>query len=228
MRFFILPAAALTLLTVSPAQAQQVDVPPATPPSAPTPAAAPTAPAPPATLFKLGADASRIEIGVWGVTLPFYSGVERQLGQHWSFTADVSPSVSFAGRRAGGVQLNRLGAALGGRYYYSQARRQRKGKPVQALGGTYLQLQYHSEFTGYYGNYYYYGPINDRLQYRHAPGVQALWGYQRRLGQRGFCDLGAGLRLHRSDDFYYEGVYFVENSRLSVGPTFRVRIGLAF
>ncbi|GAB2946957.1 hypothetical protein GCM10027048_09960 [Hymenobacter coalescens] len=168
----------------------------------------------------------RAEAGPWGVSVALYGGVERQLGQHWSFTTDLTPSLGFDRRPRRGAALHRLGAALGTRYYYSQARRQRKGKPVRALNGTYLQLQYRSEFNGYYGGDYY--GTRWRMYYRHTPSLDAFWGYQRQLGRRGFCDLGAGVGLRRPDYFLSQSLDLIEGRNLALGAALRARVGVVF
>lgn len=173
-------------------------------------------------MFKLGLDAPRLTGGYWGFSAPLYGGVERQLGQHFSFTADLNANVGFTYRFTSPVALTNLGFSLGGRYYYSQARRARKGKPVAPLSGTYLQLQYSSELEGHYSFGY---DDTYRLSYRHRPGVDVLWGYQRRLGKHGFTDLGAGLRL-TSRDVYTEN--WGTRQGLGIQPVLRARIGLAF
>jgi hypothetical protein len=177
-------------------------------------------PAAPATLFKLGLDAPRATAGYWGFTLPLYAGVERQLGRHWSLTADVNAGIGAGNGLSSAVQLGRFGTSVGTRYYYSQARRQRRGKPVMALGGTYLQLQGSAEFTRHY---YYFGealPI-----YRCTPSAELLWGYQRRLGRYGFLDAGAGVRVLNSPWYNSQGN---QTTQWSVEPVLRLRAGLAF
>ncbi|RTQ53679.1 hypothetical protein EJV47_02780 [Hymenobacter gummosus] len=224
---FLIPLAASALLSISPAQAQSATTPPAIP--APLPVAASAAPAPPATLFKLGADVFRVGFGGGRLVLPFYGGAERQLARHWSLTADLGSDISWGSRYARGLELERLSLALGARYYYSQGRRQRKGKLVRTLGGTYLQLQYRSGLSGYFDNYYY-GPYYnyDRLTYRHVPGLEVLWGYQRRLGRHGFCDLGAGVGARYDDKIYGEGLRFPDDTYWALTPTLRARVGVAF
>ncbi|RTQ53677.1 hypothetical protein EJV47_02770 [Hymenobacter gummosus] len=215
----------LAALTTSTALAQQADTPPPTPApaAAPAPLVAPALTAPPATLFKLGLDAPRLWLGYWGVGVPLYAGVERQLGRHFSLTGDVNVGVGFGGGRRG-PELQRFGGALGTRYYYGQARRLRKGKSVAALSGTYLQLQVASEFEG---RLLYDYPYNQRL-YRHTPSLELLWGYQRRLGRYGFMDVGAGLKLWRTDSYLYNGGTIEATRPLKLEPTLRARIGLAF
>jgi hypothetical protein len=204
----------LAVLATSAALAQQPD----------SLAKAPTPAAPPATMFKLGLDVPRLWLGYWGAGVPLYGGMERQLGQHWSFTADLNVGLGTSFRR-GGFALQQFGAALGTRYYYSQARRLRKGKPVRALGGTYLQLQAASEFEGYFGYDIY--PYN-QLYYRHTPKLELLWGYQRRLGRYGFMDVGAGISTSRQNRYSYSPNGDTWRRVWTVEPTLRARIGLAF
>ena len=211
MRFYLTSAAAaFTLLLATPSRAQQAETPPA-------------APVPPATLFKLGADALRTEVGAWGVSLPLYGGVERQLGRHWSFTADLTPNVSLSDR---GPRLSRLGVALGPRYYYNQARRQRLNKTTRLLNGPYLQLQYRSEFRGYYGGAYYGTP--GQRYYRHLPSLDALWGYQHQVGRYGFFDLGAGLGLRHDEPYLGEALRLPDDTAWGLTLTLRARVGVAF
>ncbi|GAB2946964.1 hypothetical protein GCM10027048_09970 [Hymenobacter coalescens] len=204
-RFAGLP---LALFTVSAAWAQQPDTLRARP-----------VPASPATMFKLGLDAARVTGGYSGFTLPLYAGVERQLGQHWSLTADANVGLGPGNGLGSVAQLGRFGASVGARYYYSRARRQHKGKPVTALGGTYLQLQGSAEFSRlmpFYGE--------GRSSFRYHPGVELLWGYQRRLGRYGFMDVGAGLRVHNEPQYYYYGG--PQRGFWRVEPLLRARIGL--
>lgn len=208
LRFVFAPSA---LLITSAALAQQ----PESLPSAPTPAPAPL------TRFKLGLDVPRLATGHYsGFSLPLYAGLERQLGSHWSFTTDANFGIgtSYYNRDESPIHLNRFGLSAGARYYYGQARRLRKGKPVTALNGFYVQAQGSTEFYRSYSFYDY----DARPIYRLTPSAELLWGYQRSLGRHGFLDAGAGLRAQRQR--VYDGL---RSHEFGLEPVLRVRVGLA-
>ncbi|AYA38149.1 hypothetical protein D3Y59_14540 [Hymenobacter oligotrophus] len=183
----------------------------------PVPDSARTATATPQTLFKLGVSPPKAWGSYWGFKAPLYVGVERAVGKHFSATLDSDVLVGFSrgGRLAG------LTPSVGVRYYYNQARRQRLGKATTRLGGTYVQLQYTSNFTRMYSPLTYDGPA----QFQHEPSAELLWGWQRQLGRYGFVDAGAGLQMRQQP--WYQG-YSTPSYRWQPSILLRVRAGFAF
>ncbi|WP_019948692.1 hypothetical protein [Hymenobacter aerophilus] len=119
---------------------------------------------------------------------------ERKLNSALAVQAELSPAVVRYRQDDG--QLNRaLGARvqLMGRYYHNLERRIRKGKGQGSFSGNYIALALGSKLGRhtYETPFYFLSPnANGRGS---AADVALLYGWQRRLGRRGFVDANVGL-----------------------------------
>jgi hypothetical protein len=152
--------------------------------------AAPAAAPPTATLLKIGTGLTRgLTIGGYmGTALPLVISVERQFAPAWSAYANGSSAWRVSGRRIAPEQgtrsayLTELGADLGVRHYYGQARRQASGRVPGLLTGNYLAAQASTSFTPNYA---------PKL-YHQVTALSWMWGTQHRLGGHGLLDAYAG------------------------------------
>lgn len=80
-------------------------------------------------------------------------------------------------------------STIGGRYYYDQPRRIRKGKSANNFSANYLSLQF-DNIIQIRVNY----SKDDEQQSISKPTINLLYGIQRRLGKFGYFDLNGGFR----------------------------------
>jgi len=185
------------------------------------PAAATSAPSTmwlPNTLFKLGTGLSRQSgYGSYsGLLLPITLGIEHQFTPKISVYFNLSPMLraNGLGHRPNDLpflQLSRINADLGARYYYNQAKREQRGRAHGPFVGNYLALQVGSDIYSYryetYDTRRYYG-----YDYSH---IALLWGMQRRIGQWGLFDGNVGIAA--TDRRYTTSKLLLElNARISL------------
>ncbi len=169
-----------------------------TPPAASPAAAAPSVPiatAPPQKLLlKVGLNAGRAVRwgGYYGLSarLPLAVGAEYALSNKFTLYGQLDadfrlPSQSaYYGDRALTIPTGALG--VGARYYYNQAGRERRNRPHGPFVGNYLALEAHTEIRRNYGS---------DLRNNFSPGLNLVWGMQRRLGHNFLFDFNAGVGL---------------------------------
>ena len=173
---------------------------PVTPPPASSTGAA-TVPAeatPHKLLLKVGLNAGRSLRygGFYGLAarLPVSVGAEYSLSRRFTLYGQLdtdfrlSSQNTFYGDQHFVIPTGALG--VGVRYYYNQAGRERQNRPHGTFVGNYLGLEAHTELRQRYG-------VRNDV----APGLNLLWGMQRRLGRNFLFDFnaGAGLTPYRSD-----------------------------
>ncbi|OUJ71655.1 hypothetical protein [Hymenobacter crusticola] len=169
-----------------------------------------------------------------GLFAPVTLGLERRLGNKFSVYGNVLFNLrplAFQRYYPRRTFIHRVGAELGGRYYYNQAKRLARGRAAGPFVGNYLALQASTE----------YSPMrvqnafdNTHIVYQFS-GLTALWGMQRRLGSLLVYDLSAGLGAFNSRrDIHYHynssGVYTgysYSNRRLAVGPAVNLQLSFA-
>ena len=162
------------------------------------PVAASVPEAPQRLLLKVGLNAGRaVRYGGYaGLTarLPVAVGAEYALNPKFTvygqFDSDfrLARQSPYFGDQNFLVPAGALG--VGVRYYYSQADRARQNRPHGSFVGNYLALEAHTELRQRYG-----------LRPDVAPGLNLVWGMQRRLSRNFLFDFnaGAGLAPYRSD-----------------------------
>lgn len=192
--FLLLASATLSL-------GQTVPAPPeATPVSLTAAAVAPSEATPDRLLLKIGLNAGRSLR--WGG----YYGLAARLPVSLAAEYALSSKVTVYGQLDADFRLSRQNAyfgdqdffiptgalGVGARYYYNQAGRERHNRSHGPFVGNYLALEAHAEGRQRYGN------RNDL-----APGLNLLWGMQRRLGRNFLFDFnaGAGLGPLRTDSY---------------------------
>lgn len=169
-----------------------------------TEAAAPAAAALPEAatrplLLKVGLNAGRAlrYSGYSGLSaqLPVSAGAEYALSPKFTLygQADVDLGVAsrqdvYGGNRGSIIPSGAIG--IGARYYYNQARRARHNRAHGPFVGNYLALEAHTEARR---------RSNQSLDV--SPGLNAVWGMQRRLGRSFLFDFNTGLGVSpvRSD-----------------------------
>lgn len=148
----------------------------------------------PLTLLKLGTGATRgLTVGGFmGTAVPVALGVERQFAPSWSAYGNVSSGWRIGARTAApdghtriSAYLTELGADLGVRRYYHQAKRQAEGRQAGPFVGNYVAAQVSTSFTPNYA---------PKLFYRYT-ALSLVWGTQHRIGGRGLVDahIGGGV-----------------------------------
>jgi hypothetical protein len=126
----------------------------------------------------------------------------------FGFDSQLSASRLFAGPHAASnydyrsLSIN-SSAKVAIRYYYSMARRIKEGKTASNLSGTYLSFQADRPVLGYFRGRRYdavSGGFQTELRKQplwsmDSPSYVLLWGFQQRLGKRGYVDLNVGPAL---------------------------------
>lgn len=87
---------------------------------------------------------------------------------------------SFSGDRSNLIPSGAVG--IGGRYYYNQAGRALQNRAHGPFIGNYLGLELHTEMRRLYGR-----------EVEFSPGLNFVWGMQRRLNRNFLFDLNAGV-----------------------------------
>lgn len=157
----------------------------------------------------------------------------------FGFDSQLSASRLFAGPRAGSNYDYRSlaigsSAKVAVRYYYSMARRIKEGKTASNLSGTYLAIQADRPILGYVRGRRYDAVSggfqtelsNQPLWSLDSPSYGLLWGFQQRLGKRGYVDLNTGpaLTVHGYSTPFYANTF----SKSSFSLRLNAVIGLAW
>ena len=123
-----------------------------------------------------------------GVRAPLSVGAEYRLSSKFTLYGQVDTDFQLAARQevygARHFLIPTGALGVGARYYYNQARRARRNRPYGAFVGNYLALEVHTEMRQ-----------RDRTSTEVAPGLNLVWGTQRRLGRNFLLDFNAGLGL---------------------------------
>jgi hypothetical protein len=140
----------------------------------------------------------------------------------FGFDSQLSASRFFSGKHAITTQDFRnfavsSSAKVAVRYYYSMARRIKEGKAASNLSGTYLSLQADRPVLGYTRIRQFNGAsggfrtelFKQPLWSLDMPSYVLLWGFQQRLGKRGYVDLNAGpaLTIYGNRTSFYMNTY---------------------
>jgi len=182
---------------------------------------APTAPAPAdRLLLKVGLNAGRALRygGYYGlsVRLPLSVGAEYALSSKFTVYGQLDADFrsgrrnEYFGDRDFVVPAGALG--VGTRYYYNQDGRARHNQAHGPFVGNYLALEAHTE-------------VRQRYAQRAdvAPGLNLLWGMQRRLGRNFLFDFNAGAGLGPVRNDTYLG-YSPTGSNLNITTQFNLGI----
>ena len=166
-------------------------------PAAPAATALPAA-APHPLLLKVGLNAGRALRygGYYGLSarLPVSAGAEYAFSPKFTIYGQVDVDFRLANRQNiyGDQNFAVPGGAIGigARYYYNQAGRARHNRAHGPFVGNYLALEAHTEARRRYNQ-----PADV------SPGLNAVWGMQRRLGRSFLFDFNTGLGVSpvRSD-----------------------------
>ncbi len=165
-------------------------------PASPVPPASPDAPtslaaeAPGKWLLKVGLNAGRAfrYSGYQGVAvrLPVSVGAEYALSSRFTLYGQLDSDFrlgrqnTYYGDQNFAIPAGALG--VGVRYYYNQAGRARHNRAHGPFVGNYLAVEAHTEVRQRY-----------RLRDEIAPGLNLVWGLQRRLGRNFLFDFNAGV-----------------------------------
>lgn len=163
--------------------------------TAPAPVVPPTAApetAPDKLLLKVGLNTGRAfrYSGYYGLAarLPVSVGAEYLLSPKFTLYAQLDADVQLSrrneyfGDQHFAIPTGAVG--IGARYYYNQAGRARHHRPHGPFAGNYLALEAHTELRQRYGT-----------STEVAPGLNLLWGMQRRLGRSFLFDFNVGAGL---------------------------------
>ena len=140
----------------------------------------------------------------------------------FGFDSQLSASRFFSGKHAITTYDSRnfvisSSAKVAIRYYYSMARRIKEGKAATNLSGTYLSIQADRPVLGY-SRFRQYDAgtggfrterFKQPLWSLDLPSYVLLWGFQQRLGKRGYVDLNAGpaLTVYGNRTSFYMNTY---------------------
>ena len=151
-------------------------------------------------LLKVGLNAGRALRygGYYGlsVCLPLSVGAEYALSPKFTVYGQLDADFRLGRRNEyfvnQGFVIPAGALGLGARYYYNQAGRARHERAHGLFVGNYLALEAHTELRQRYAQ---------RADV--APGLNLLWGMQRRLGRNFLFDFntGVGLGPRRSDSY---------------------------
>lgn len=157
----------------------------------------------------------------------------------FGFDSQLSASRIFSDARAASNYEYRSlaissSAKVSVRYYYSMARRIKEGKTASNLSGTYLAIQADRPVMGYFRGRRYdavSGGFQTELSKQplwslDSPSYGLLWGFQQRLGKRGYVDLNVGpaLTIHGYSTPFYSNTYSTKSFSLRLNAV----IGLAW
>jgi hypothetical protein len=153
--------------------------------------------------------------------------MERRLSSKFTAYANLTTALRLVRPRYGDrTFISRGIGELGGRYYYNQAKRTKKGRPSGPFVGNYLALQASTDLTPLYRQNTY--SPNHYLRYDFS-ALTALWGMQRQLGHLFVYDLNAGLGVYNPYRVRYDPAtdLLTSRRRLLVLPELALRLSLA-
>lgn len=171
----------------------------ATPPAVLVPPAESAETAAHPLLLKVGLNAGRaLRYGSYyglSMQLPVTVGAEYALSQKFTVYGQVDADFRLSNRQNNfhgdpNFVMPSGAIGVGARYYYNQAGRIRQNRPHGPFVGNYLALEAHTEMRRRY-----------KLPTDVSPGLNVVWGMQRRLSRNFLFDFNAGLGVSpvRSD-----------------------------
>ncbi|WP_138995034.1 hypothetical protein [Larkinella sp. C7] len=127
-------------------------------------------------------------------------------------------------------------AKVGTRFYYDMAKRIREGKAANNFSGNYIGIQYTRALSVRVIEHRYDTKTGSSVGTNNydiggaygAPLLSAMWGFQRRIGRRGFVDLNVGPEItipkREKNHLYGPGRALGDFYKNTYGPSLALRV----